>query len=57
MLSGVISSSPLIRIGRKQPPFMIKVLLNVLAKIFPNMPIRTPPQDKVSLYHIAQQAS
>ncbi|KAI0084182.1 lysophospholipase [Irpex rosettiformis] len=46
LLSGVISSSPLIRVGRKQPSWIVKRLLNSLSKIFPNMPISTPPQDK-----------
>lgn len=47
LLAGVISSSPLIRIGRKDPSSALKFVVRMVSKGFPNMPINTPPQVEV----------
>ncbi|KAI0700467.1 lysophospholipase [Cytidiella melzeri] len=47
LLSGVIASSPLVRIADNQPSPFILFVLNILAKIVPHMSLNTPIQDKV----------
>lgn len=46
LLSGVIASSPFVRISH-QPPAVVVWALGVLSKIIPNKQLSTPVQDKV----------
>ena len=47
LLSGVIASSPLVRIARNQPSPPVLLFLKFLAKFFPHMALSTPIQVRV----------
>jgi acylglycerol lipase len=48
LLSGVIASSPLVRVADNQPSPFMRAVLKIVAKLCPKMPVNTPIQDDVS---------